>query len=284
MNVEPRIQSNEYDVAALRRDFPILAREVHGRPLVYLDNAASAQKPKHVLETMNAFATSEYANVHRGVHFLSGAATERYEEARARVQKFLNAAHSDEIIFTRGGTEAINLVSYAYLAPLIQPGDEIVLSVMEHHSNIVPWHFLRERQGAVLKWVEVSDLGELEPADVARAIGSKTKLVAISHMSNVLGTKTQLAEIVRLAHEKGVPVLADGCQGAVHGTVDTQALDVDFYAITGHKLYGPTGIGVLYAKRAHLKSMRPYQGGGEMIREVTRDKVTYADAPMRFEA
>ena len=277
-------QDTSYDVASLRRDFPILAREVHGRPLVYLDNAASAQKPKHVLETMNTFATSEYANVHRGVHYLSGAATERYEEARVRVQRFLNAAHSDEIIFTRGGTEAINLVSYAYLAPLIQPGDEIVLSIMEHHSNIVPWHFLRERQGAVLKWVEVSDLGELDPADVARAIGPKTKLVAISHMSNVLGTKTPLQEIVRLAHARDVPVLADGCQGAVHGVVDVQALGVDFYAITGHKLYGPTGIGVLYAKRKHLKSMRPFQGGGEMIREVTKANVTYADAPMRFEA
>jgi cysteine desulfurase/selenocysteine lyase len=273
-----------YDVAALRRDFPILSRRVHGKPLVYLDNAASAQKPKHVLDVMNAFATSEYANVHRGVHFLSGAATERYEQARVRVQRFLNAAHEDEIIFTKGGTEAINLVAYSYLAPLIEPGDEIVLSVMEHHSNIVPWHFLRERQGAVLKWVEVSDLGEFDPADVARAITGKTKLVAISHMSNVLGTKTRLAEIVRLAHANDVPVLADGCQGAVHGTVDVQALDVDFYALTGHKLYGPTGIGALYAKRAHLKAMRPFNGGGEMIREVTRGNVTYADPPMRFEA
>jgi cysteine desulfurase/selenocysteine lyase len=273
-----------YDVASLRRDFPILAREVHGRPLVYLDNAASAQKPSHVLEIMTAFMTSEYANVHRGVHFLSGAATERYENARARVQRFLDAAHSDEIIFTRGGTEAINLVSYSYLAPLIQRGDEIVLSVMEHHSNIVPWHFLRERQGAVLKWVEVSDLGEFDPSDVADAITSKTKLVAITHMSNVLGTKTALRDIVRLAHAKGVPVLADGCQGAVHGIVDVQDLDVDFYALTGHKLYGPTGIGALYAKRAHLKTMRPFQGGGEMIREVTKANVTYADAPMRFEA
>jgi cysteine desulfurase/selenocysteine lyase len=284
MSIEPRIKANAYDVASLRREFPILAREVHGRPLVYLDNAASAQKPNSVLNAMREFATSEYANVHRGVHFLSGAATERYENARIRVRKFLNAAHADEIIFTRGGTEAINLVSYGYLAPLIQPGDEIVLSIMEHHSNIVPWHFLRERQGAVLKWVDVSDLGELDPADVARAIGPKTKLVAISHMSNVLGTKTPLGEVVRIAHEKGVPVLSDGCQGAVHGVVDVQALDVDFYAFTGHKLYGPTAIGVLYAKQKHLKVMRPFQGGGEMIREVSRANVTYADAPMRFEA
>jgi cysteine desulfurase/selenocysteine lyase len=284
MNVEPRTHSGSYDVASLRRDFAILAREVHGQPLVYLDNAASAQKPRCVLEAMSTFATSEYANVHRGVHYLSGAATERYEQSRALVQRFLNAAHSDEIIFTRGGTEAINLVSYAYLGPVIQPGDEIVLSIMEHHSNIVPWHFLRERQGAVLKWVEVSDLGELDPADVARAIGPKTKLVAISHMSNVLGTKTPLQEIARLAHARDVPVLADGCQGAVHGIVDVQALNVDFYAFTSHKLYGPTGIGVLYAKRKHLKAMRPFQGGGEMIREVTKANVIYADAPMRFEA
>jgi cysteine desulfurase/selenocysteine lyase len=284
MNAEPQMNSDAYDVAALRRDFPILARKVHGKPLVYLDNAASAQKPKAVLDAMRNFATCEYANVHRGVHYLSGAATERYEESRRRVQRFLNAAGEDEIIFTKGGTEAINLVAAAFLAPRIEPGDEIVLSIMEHHSNIVPWHFLRERQGAVLKWVDVSDSGELDPADVGRAITPRTKLVAISHMSNVLGTKTALREIVRLAHAKGVPVLADGCQGAVHGTVDVQDLDVDFYALTGHKLYGPTGIGALYGKRALLKTMRPYQGGGEMIREVTRGNVTYADAPMRFEA
>jgi cysteine desulfurase/selenocysteine lyase len=285
MNAEPQMKVQApYDVAALRRDFPILSRQVHGRPLIYLDNAASAQKPKPVLDAMMSFTTSEYANVHRGVHYLSGAATERYEEARRRIQRFLNAAHEDEIIYTKGGTEAINLVASSYLAPRIEPGDEIVLSVMEHHSNIVPWHFLRERQGAVLKWVDVSDSGELDAGDVARAITEKTKLVAISHMSNVLGTKTDLGEIVRIAHARGIPVLADGCQGAVHGVVDVQGLDVDFYAITGHKLYGPTGIGALYAKRAHLKTMRPDQGGGEMIREVTRANVTYADAPMRFEA
>jgi cysteine desulfurase / selenocysteine lyase len=273
-----------FDAAELRKDFPILSRRVHGKKLVYLDNAASAQKPKPVLDAMTNFMETEYANVHRGVHYLSGAATDRYEHARRRVQRFLNARHEDEIIFTKGGTEAINLVAAVFLAPLIAPGDEIVLSVMEHHSNIVPWHFLRERHGAVLKWVDVSDLGELDPSDVASALSPRTKLVAISHMSNVLGTKPALAEIVRVAHGKGVPVLADGCQAAVHGIVDVQALDVDFYAITGHKLYGPTGIGVLYGKRAHLKAMRPYQGGGEMIREVTRGNVTYADAPMRFEA
>jgi cysteine desulfurase / selenocysteine lyase len=274
----------DYDVAAIRRDFPILTRSVHGKRLTYLDNAASAQKPAPVIDAMTKFVETEYANVHRGVHFLSGAATERYEGVRRRVQKFLNAGHEDEIIFTKGGTESINLVAQSYLAPKIEPGDEIVLSVMEHHSNIVPWHFLRQRQGAVLKWVEVSDLGELDPADVGRAITPKTRLVAITHMSNVLGTKTALSEIVRIAHEEGVPVLADGCQSAVHGTVDVRALDVDFFALTGHKLYGPTGIGALFAKRAHLKAMRPYQGGGEMIREVTREGVSYADPPMRFEA
>ncbi len=233
---------------------------------------------------MRDFAESEYANVHRGVHYLSAQATDRYEAARRTVQTFLNAEHEDEIVFTKGGTEAINLVSYSYLAPRIQPGDEIVLSVMEHHSNIVPWHFLRERQGAVLRWVDVRDDGSLDIAALDAAIGPKTKLVAITHMSNVLGTVMPLKEIVARAHAKGVPVLADGCQGAVHEIVDVQALDIDFYAITGHKLYGPTGIGALYAKRAHLKAMRPFNGGGEMIREVTRDIVTYADPPARFEA
>lgn len=280
----PAPKNGAYDLEKIRADFPILSRSVHERPLVYLDNAASAQKPKQVMDAINAFVNSEYSNVHRGVHFLSAAATLRYEDARGRVQTFLNAAHEDEIVWTRGGTEAINLVASSFLAPRIEPGDEIILSVMEHHSNIVPWHFLRERQGAVLKWIDVSDEGELDPQDVARAIGPKTKLVAMTHMSNVLGTSTDLKEIVAVAHGAGVPVLADGCQAAVHGSVDVRALDVDFYAMTGHKLYGPTGIGVLYGKREFLKSMRPYQGGGEMIREVGRERITYADPPMRFEA
>src|SRR3954463_5402552 len=275
---------NGYDVEALRRDFPILSRKVHGRPLVYLDNAASAQKPKAVIDAMTEFLTSEYANVHPGVHFLSGAATERYEEARRRIQRFLNAAHEDEIIYTKGGTEAINLVAASYLGPRIEPGDEIVLSVMEHHSNIVPWHFLRERQGAVLRWVDVRDDGSLDVEALDAAITHRTKLVAITHMSNVLGTVTPLKDIVARAHAKGVPVLADGCQGAVHEIVDVQALDIDFYALTGHKIYGPTGIGALYAKRAHLKTMRPFNGGGEMIGEVTKDMVPYAAPPARFEA
>jgi cysteine desulfurase/selenocysteine lyase len=273
-----------FDAEAVRGQFPILSRTVYGKKLVYLDSGASAQKPSVVLDAMLDFAQTEYANVHRGVHFLSAAATDRYEAARRKVQKFLNAAREDEIVFTKGGTEAINLVAYSWLMPIIQPGDEIVLSVMEHHSNIVPWHFLRERCGAVLRWVDVADDGSLDVGALDGAIGPKTRLVAITHMSNVLGTVTPLNEIVARAHAKGVPVLADGCQGAVHEVVDVQALDIDFYAITGHKLYGPTGIGALYAKRAHLKAMRPFNGGGEMIREVTKDRVTYADPPARFEA
>src|SRR5580693_9852085 len=276
--------TSAFDVAKVRPDFEILAHQVYGKPLVYLDSAASAQKPRQVLDAMHRFTTSEYANVHRGVHFLSAAATYRYEAARESVRGFLNAAQVDEIVFTKGGTEAINLVASSFVAPKIQSGDEIVLSVMEHHSNIVPWHFLRERHGAVLKWVDVGDDGSLDADAVDAAIGPKTKLVAISHMSNVLGTVSPLKEVVRRAHAQGVPVLADGCQGAVHEIVDVRDLDIDFYAITGHKLYGPTGIGALYGKRAHLKAMRPFNGGGEMIREVTRDLVTYADPPARFEA
>jgi cysteine desulfurase/selenocysteine lyase len=282
-NVTGKI-ARAFDVEAARADFPILSRTVHGKPLVYLDSGASAQKPRIVLDTMNEFARTDYANVHRGVHYLSGAATDAYEAARRTVQKFLGAAREDEIIFTKGGTEAINLVSYSFLAPKIQPGDEIVLSVMEHHSNIVPWHFLRERNGAVLKWVDVRDDGSLYIGALDAAITPKTKLVAITHMSNVLGTVTPLKEIVAGAHAKGVPVLADGAQGAVHEIIDVVDLDIDFYAITGHKIYGPTGIGALYAKRAHLKAMRPFNGGGEMIREVAMDRITYADAPARFEA
>ena len=273
-----------FDPVASRAEFEILSRTVYGKPLAYLDNAASAQKPKAVLDAMRHFATSDYANVHRGVHYLSAKATDAYEAARVKVRSFLHAQNPDEIVFTKGGTEAINLVAYAFLAPTIEPGDEIVLTVMEHHSNIVPWHFLCERQGAVLKWVDVADDGSVSADAVDAAIGPKTKLVAISHMSNVLGTVTPLKQIVARAHAKGVPVLADGCQGAVHAIVDVIDLDIDFYALTGHKLYGPTGIGALYGKRAHLKAMRPFNGGGEMIKEVSRDRITYADPPARFEA
>jgi cysteine desulfurase/selenocysteine lyase len=274
----------DFDPVAARGDFEILSRSVYGKPLVYLDSAASAQKPRAVLDAMTHFATSEYANVHRGVHYLSAAATGRYEAARETVRRFVGAAHADEIVFTKGGTEAINLVAQSYLAPRIEPGDEIVLTVMEHHSNIVPWHFLRERHGAVLRWVDVGDDGALAADAVDAAIGPRTKLVAIAHMSNVLGTVAPLKEIVARAHAKGVPVIADGCQGAVHEILDMRDLDIDFYVLTGHKLYGPTGIGALYGKRAHLKSMRPFNGGGEMIREVTRDTISYADPPARFEA
>jgi cysteine desulfurase/selenocysteine lyase len=283
MTAQTRI-ATAFDAQAARADFPILSKAIYGKPLVYFDNGASAQKPRQVLDAMRDFASSEYANVHRGVHYLSGKATDRYEAARRTVQKFLHAAHEDEIVFTKGGTEAINLVAYSFLSPRIQPGDEIVLSVMEHHSNIVPWHFLRERQGAVLKWVDIRDDGSLDIEAVDAAITTRTKLVAVTHISNVLGTVTPLAEIVARAHAKGVPVLADGAQGAVHEIVDVQALDVDFYTLTAHKLYGPTGIGALYGKYEHLKAMRPFNGGGEMIREVTRDAVTYADPPARFEA
>jgi cysteine desulfurase/selenocysteine lyase len=283
MNLQSRCD-NVFDVHSARAEFEILSRQVYGKPLVYLDNAASAQKPRAVLTAMTEFAASEYANVHRGVHYLSAKATQRYESARETVCRFLNAAHVDEIVFTKGGTEAINLVASSFLAPRIRPGDEIVLTTMEHHSNIVPWHFLRERHGAVLKWVDVDDDGSLDPEAVDAALGPRTKLLAVAHMSNVLGTVTPLMEIVRRAHAKGVPVLADGCQAAVHESVDVQGLDVDFYALTGHKLYGPTGIGVLYGKRAHLKAMRPFNGGGEMIAEVTRDNVLYAEPPARFEA
>lgn len=283
MTAQSKIAAS-FDAEKARADFAILSRQVYGKPLVYLDSGASAQKPDVVLDTMRSFAASEYANVHRGVHFLSAAATDRYEAARRTVQKFLNAAGEDEIVFTKGGTEAINLVAYSHLMPTIQPGDEIVLTVMEHHSNIVPWHFLRERHGAVLRWVDARDDGSLDIEALDAAIGPKTRLVAITHMSNVLGTITPLKDIVVRAHAKGVPVLADGCQGAVHEPVDVQALDIDFYVITGHKLYGPTGIGALYAKKAHLKTMRPFNGGGEMIREVMKDRITYADPPARFEA
>ena len=283
MTAQTKIDTT-FDPQAARQNFPILSKQIYGKPLVYLDNGASAQKPRQVLDAMRDFASSEYANVHRGVHYLSAKATDRYEAARRTVQKFLNAAHEDEIVFTKGGTEAINLVASSYLSPRIQPGDEIVLTVMEHHSNIVPWHFLRERQGAVLKWVDVRDDGSLDIEALDAAIGPKTKLVAVTHISNVLGTTTPLKEIAARAHAKGVPVLADGCQGAVHEIVDVRELDVDFYVLTGHKLYGPTGIGALYGKRALLKQMRPFNGGGEMIREVTRDIVTYADPPARFEA
>ena len=273
-----------YDVQAIRKDFPILSRQVNGKPLVYLDNGASAQKPQVVIDAVTQAYSMEYANVHRGLHYLSNLATEKYEAVRGKVARFLNAGSEEEIIFTTGTTEGINLVSYAWAAPRLQPGDEIVLSIMEHHANIVPWHFLRERQGVVLKWVEVDAKGDLDPQAVIDAIGPRTKLVAVTQMSNVLGTKVDVAAICRGAREKGVPVLVDGSQAAVHMPVDVQAIGCDFYAITGHKLYGPSGSGAIYIRAERQAEMRPFLGGGDMIREVSRDVVTWADPPMKFEA
>jgi len=273
-----------YDVERIRADFPILFREVHGRPLVYLDNGASAQKPHSVLEAMDHAYRFEYANVHRGLHHLSNVATENYEAARETVRRFLNAEHSDEIIFTRNATSAINLVARSFGEPRIAAGDEILVTIMEHHANIVPWHFLRERKGAVLAWAPMTDRGELIIDKLDRLITKRTKLVAVTHMSNVLGTINPVKEIVRLAHAKGVPVLIDGSQAAVHMGVDVRDLDCDFYVFTGHKTYGPTGIGVLYAKKQHLEAMPPYEGGGDMIESVTVDRITYNKPPYKFEA
>jgi cysteine desulfurase/selenocysteine lyase len=273
-----------YDVTAIRRDFPILSRAVYGKPLVYLDNGASAQKPQAMIDAVTHAYGQDYANVHRGLHFLSNAATEKYEEARQTVRRFLNAAEVEEVLFTRNSTEAINLVASSYGALAVKEGDEIVLSIMEHHSNIVPWHFLRERKGAVIKWAPVADDGTFLLDEFEKLLSSRTGMVAVTHMSNVLGTVVPIKEVARLAHARGIPVLVDGSQGAVHLPVDVRDLDCDFYAFTGHKLYGPTGIGVLYGKREWLERLPPYMGGGEMIRDVTEDLVTYADPPHRFEA
>jgi len=273
-----------YDVAAIRRDFPILSRTVYGKPLTYLDNGASAQKPQIVIDTVTRAFSDEYANVHRGLHFLSNVATEKYEEAREITRRFINAAHPDEIIFAKNSTEAINLVADSYGRMAIGEGDEIVLSIMEHHSNIVPWNYHRERKGAVIKWAPIADDGTFLIDEFEKLLTPRTKIVAITHMSNVLGTVVPIKEVCRIAHARGIPVLVDGSQGAVHLTVDVQDLDCDFYCFTGHKLYGPTGIGVLYGKRQYLRKMPPYVGGGEMIKDVTTEFVTYADPPHRFEA
>jgi cysteine desulfurase/selenocysteine lyase len=273
-----------FDVDAIRKDFPILQRQVNGKPLVYLDNGASAQKPQVVIDAVTQAYTHEYANVHRGLHYLSNLATEKYEAVRGTIQRFLNAAHEDEIVMNSGTTEGINMVAYGWAMPNLQAGDEIVLSIMEHHANIVPWHFLRERQGVVLKWVDVDLNGVLDPQKVIDAIGPKTKLVAITQMSNVLGTVVDVQAICTAARARGVPVLVDGSQAAVHMPVDVQQIGCDFYAITGHKLYGPSGSGAIYVNRARAAEMRPFLGGGDMIREVSRDSVSYADAPMKFEA
>ncbi|MCM2476947.1 cysteine desulfurase [Rhizobium sp. CG5] len=273
-----------YDVEAVRRDFPILSRTVYGKPLVYLDNGASAQKPQMVIDAISHTYSNEYANVHRGLHFLSNAATDAYEAAREKVRRFLNAGSVDEIIFTKSSTEAINTVAYGYGMPHIGEGDEIVISIMEHHSNIVPWHFIRERQGAKIVWVPVDENGAFHIEAFENSLTDKTKLVAITHMSNALGTVVPVKEICRIAHERGIPVLVDGSQGAVHMPVDVRDIDCDWYVMTGHKLYGPSGIGILYGKADRLREMRPFMGGGEMIVEVTEETVTYNDPPHRFEA
>jgi cysteine desulfurase/selenocysteine lyase len=280
----PAVSNGSYDVARIREDFPALATKIYGKPLVYLDNAASAQKPTAVLERMTQAYHSEYANVHRGLHYLANAATDAYEGGRNKVQQFLNAGRPEEIIFTRNATDAINLVAASYGGEHIKAGDEIVLSIMEHHSNIVPWHFLRERQGAVIKWAPVDDEGNFLIDEFEKLLTDKTKIVAITQMSNALGTLVPVKEVVKLAHARGIPVLVDGSQAAVHAAVDVQDIDCDFYVFTGHKLYGPTGIGVLYGKYDRLAAMRPYAGGGEMIREVAQDWVTYGEPPHRFEA
>jgi cysteine desulfurase/selenocysteine lyase len=282
--MDQKVENRPYDVEAIRRDFPILSREVYGKPLVYLDNAASAQKPQAVIDAITHAYSNEYANVHRGLHFLSNAATDAYEKAREKVRDFLNAESVDEIVFTKSATEAINTVAHGWGMPNIGEGDEIVLSIMEHHSNIVPWHFIRERQGAKLVWVPVDDEGAFHIEEFEKRLTGRTKLVAITHMSNALGTVTPIREIVEIAHARGIPVLVDGSQGAVHLPVDVRELGCDFYVFTGHKLYGPSGIGVLYGRKEMLEAMRPFQGGGEMIEDVSEDRVTYNHPPHRFEA
>lgn len=273
-----------YDINKIRSEFPILAREVNRKPLTYLDNGASAQKPQVVIDAITRGYAEEYSNVHRGLHYLSNLSTERYEAVRGIVAKFLNAGSEDEIVFNSGTTEGINLVSYAWAAPRMQAGDEIILSTMEHHANIVPWHFLRERQGVVLKWIDPELDGSLDPQKVLDAITDRTKLIAITQCSNVLGTVVDVKTICAGARDKGVPVLVDGSQGAVHMPVDVQDIGCDFYAITGHKLYGPSGSGAIYIRADRQAEMQPFFGGGDMINEVTKDAVTYANPPLKFEA
>ena len=271
------------DIDAIRAEFPILSRAVNGKPLVYLDNAASAQKPRAVINAMRAAMEGSYANVHRGLHTLANETTTAFENSRKSAARFLNARSPDEIIFTSGGTDAINLVANSQ-GQGMKEGDEVILSLMEHHSNIVPWHFLRERKGVVLKWVDISDDGQIDPEKFSTLFTPRTRLAAISHMSNVLGAPVDAKSLTKIAHEKGAKILFDGCQGAVHGKVDVQDIGCDFYVMTGHKLYGPTGVGVLYGRKEALAAMPPFRGGGEMIDLVTTDRVTYNEPPHRFEA
>ena len=278
------LANDRFDVERVRADFPILGQQIYGKPLVYLDSAASAQKPRAVLEAMRACYETYYANVHRGVHYLSQRSTDAFEAARDKVAGFINAKSSDEIVFTRGGTEAINLVAASYGRKFLKAGDEVVISYLEHHSNIVPWQLLREQTGIVLKVVPIDDAGNLLLAEYERLLGPRTRLVAMTHISNALGTIVPVLEVVRLAHARGAKVLLDGCQAISHLPVDVRQLDTDFYVFSAHKLYGPTGIGVLYGKADVLASMPPYQGGGEMIDVVSFDKSTFKAPPHRFEA
>ena len=279
-----------YDVERIRADFPVLSRTVHerkgkpGRPLVYLDSGASAQKPRQVIETMTRFLEEDYSNIHRGVHFLSQRATDQYDAVRGKVARFLNAPSENTIVFTRNATEAINLVASSYGRTFLNQGDEVILSIMEHHANIVPWQLLQAEKGIVIKVVPVDEDGVLDMDAYADLLSDRTKFVSITHCSNVLGTVTPAKEIARLAHERGVPVLFDGSQAAVHGYVDVQDIDADFYVFTAHKLYGPTGAGVLYGKYELLEKMPPYQGGGDMIEMVSFSGTTFKAPPMRFEA
>jgi cysteine desulfurase/selenocysteine lyase len=277
-------RNDPFDVERIRADFPILSKTIYGKPLVYLDNGASAQKPRAVIDAVREVMESEYANIHRGVHYLSQHLTDRYEAARATIARFVNAGSPDEIVITRNATESINLVAASWGRKFLAAGDEIVISEMEHHANIVPWQMLRDEKGIVIRIAPVDDEGNFLIDAYERLLGTKTRLVAVTHASNVLGTITPAKEIVRLAHGRGIPVLLDGSQAIVHGGVDVRDLDVDFYAFTGHKLYGPTAVGVLYGKAAVLAKMPPYQGGGDMIANVTFEKTTYREPPARFEA
>lgn len=280
----PIAAAGQLDVISARADFPILQREVNGKPLIYLDNAASSQKPRSVIDAMRSCYEHDYANIHRGVHFLSGHLTASYEAVRVRLAQFLNASSDKEIVFTRGATEGINLVAHSFVRPRLKAGDEILISGMEHHSNIVPWQILCEETGAVLKVAAVRDNGEIDLDDFQSQLSERTRFVSIVHVSNALGTINPVRRMIEAAHAYDVPVLLDGAQAVPHLAVDVQALDADFYVLSGHKLYGPTGIGVLYGKMEHLLEMRPYQGGGDMIRSVSFDKTEYSDPPQRFEA
>ncbi|HWK96030.1 MAG TPA: cysteine desulfurase [Pseudolabrys sp.] len=284
MTMHPAVSNGTYDIDKIRADFPALDMQVYGKPLVYLDNAASAQKPQAVLDRLMKAYTREYANVHRGLHYLANEATEAYEGAREKVQKFINAPRKEEVIFTRNATEALNLVASSFGAGRLNEGDEIVISIMEHHSNIVPWHFHRERSGAVIKWAPVDEEGNFLLDEFEKLLTPRTRIVAITQMSNALGTVVPVKDVVRIAHARGIPVLVDGSQSAVHMDIDVQDIGCDFFVMTGHKLYGPTGIGVLWGKMEHLEAMRPFNGGGEMIREVFEDRVTYGEPPHKFEA